>query len=66
MTLLGGDTFIRMDVLDTNDITVVIGSLTEFNVILRVIRTTSTSSELSINQNISSLKIGTRLLRKRM
>ena len=65
MTLLGGDTFIRMDVLDTNDITVVIGSLTEFNVILRVIRTTSTSSELSINQNISSLKIGTRLLRKR-
>lgn len=56
MTLLGGDTFIRMDVLDTNDITVVIGSLTEFNVILRVIRTTSTSSELSINQNISSLK----------
>ena len=65
MTLLGGDTFIRMDVLDTNDITVVIGSLTEINVILRVIRTTSTSSELSINQNISSLKIGTRLLKKR-
>ena len=65
MTLLGGDTFIRMDVLDTNDITVVIGSLTELNVILRVIRTTSTSSELSINQNISSLKIGTRLLKKR-
>lgn len=65
MTLLGGDTFIRMDVLDTNDITVVIGSLTEFNVILRVIRTTSTSLELSINQNISSLKIGTRLLKKR-
>ena len=65
MTLLGGSTFIRMDVHDTKDISVVIGSLTEYNVILNVIRTTSLVPELPIDQNISAQKIGTRLLKKR-